>query len=75
MRSIKLDFRIVDENGTELMDLQDIISAGENAAGRENGAFYIPYDIGTIIWIITAAAALVWAVVLLRNFIKKKYRR
>ena len=75
VRSIRLDFRIVDENGTELMNLQDTISAGDNAAGRENGTFYIPYDIRTIIWIITAAAALVWAVVLLRDFIKKKYRR
>ena len=75
VRSIKLDFRIVDETGTELMKLQDIISAGENAAGRENGTFYIPYDIGTIIWIITAAAAAVWAVVLIRSVITKKYRR
>ena len=75
VRSIRLDFRIVDENGTELMNLQDTISAGDNAAGRENGTFYIPYNIRTIIWIITAAAALVWVVVLLRDFIKKKYRR
>ena len=72
VRSIRLDFRIVDENDTELMNLQDTISAGDNAAGRESGTFYIPYDIDTIIWIITAAAAVIWAAVLLRSVIMKK---
>lgn len=75
VRSIRLDFRIVDENGTELKNLQDIISAGENASGRESGTFYIPYDISMIIWIITAAAAVIWAIVVLRGVIKKTYRR
>ena len=76
VRSIKLDFRIVDENGTEVQNLQDVISAGDNAAGRENGVFYIPYDIGTISWIIAAAAAVIWAIVFFRGIImKKEYRR
>lgn len=72
VRRIKLDFRIMDENGAELMVLQDIISAGDNAAGRDNGTFYIPYDIGRIIWMIAATAAAIWVIVLLRNMIKKK---
>ena len=72
VRSIRLTFSIVDENGTELRNLQDVISAGDNAAGRENGTFYIPYDIGTLICVITAAAAVIWAIVLIRGVIKKK---
>lgn len=76
VRSIRLDFRIIDENGNELRSLRESISAGNNTAGRENGTFYIPVDISTVIWIIAAAAVLTWSVVLLRAIIlNKKYRR
>lgn len=75
VRSIKLTFSILDENGTELRNLQDVISAGDNAAGRENGTFYIPYDIRTINCIITAAAGVIWAIVLIRVVIKKRKNR
>ena len=73
--SIKLDFRITDGNDNELRNLQDVISARDSAAGRENGTFYIPYDIRTITIAIAAAAAVIWIIVLIRGIITKRYRR
>lgn len=75
VRSIKLDFRITDGNDNELRNLQDVISARDSAAGRENGTFYIPYDIRTITIAIAAAAAVIWIIVLIRGIITKRYRR
>ena len=74
VRSVRLEFTVSDENGTELNKLKDTISIGDHSSGRDIGAFYIPVEIGTINTVIAITAAVIWMIVLIRFFTSKKKR-
>ncbi len=74
VRSVKLEFTVSDENGTELNKLKDTISIGDHSSGRDSGAFYIPVEIGTINTVIAITAAVIWMIVLIRHIAAKKKR-
>ena len=70
VRQISFTFVITDENGKE----NDVVSTVVDR-GRNEGVFYIPADINTIIIIIACAAVFVWTAVLVKNLYQKKTAR
>ena len=51
----------------EVKSVSGTVGLGGGSDGQGSGAFYIPYDIGTITLILACAAAAVWALAILRN--------
>lgn len=72
VRSVRLEFSVADEQGTELKKLKETISIGDHSAGKDSGVFYIPVEIGTVNMIIAIAAAFIWIIVLIRYIAAKK---
>ena len=70
VRRISFTFSITDESGKKT----DIVSAVVDG-GRNEGVFYIPADINTIIIIIICAAVIVWTAVMVKSLHQKKTAR
>ena len=70
--SVSITFRIFDAEGKEIKTVSGRIDSGEDGSGQANNPFYIPADIRMITLILSAAAVLVWAAVLIRAARRKQ---
>lgn len=70
--SVPLLFRITDAGGNEIKTIYASIESGQNGTGGKGNPYYIPADINMITLCTAAAAALIWALVLVRSFQSKK---
>lgn len=75
IEAVTFTFSIAGADGAEQKNVSYMIDSGKNIAGKKDNTFYIPVDIGRIAVWIGIAAAVVWAIVLIRIWAKKKSNR
>ena len=75
IEAVTFTFSIAGADGAEQKNVSCMIDSGKNIAGKKDNTFYIPVDIGRIAVWIGIAAAVVWAIVLIRIWAKKKSNR
>ena len=75
VHDVHLTLAFYDSNGNELKKTEALISSRDTAGDRSDGTFYISYDPGSITIILSAAAAMIWAIALCRSFIIRKKKR
>ena len=72
IEAVTFTFSIAGADGAEQKNVSCMIDSGKNIAGKKDNTFYIPVDIGRITLITGIAAAVVWALVLIRIWARKK---